>query len=298
MPPQPQPQPQPPAYAPEPLAHVDRIGDILRRVREKRGDDLGHIAQYLCIRRSYLDAIENSDYEKFPADAYVIGFLRSYAELLGLDGKEAINLYRAEMAGQRKKTLLVMPTPIAESRSPSVFILIGAAVTAILVYVLWYGLSSSDRATVSAPPPLPAATSSAPSSVPEAATVPTVPVVPVAPAAPTPAPVAESATPQAAPAPEAAKSHIVIRAAQSSWILITNKDGQAIFDRVLKPGETYKVPDDPGLTLTTGNGGGVVIALDGVDLPKLSSVAAPGPSGIIRDIPLDTARLKALAKGQ
>src|SRR5271168_5123312 len=152
--------PQPPTPTSEPPVYVERIGDILRRTRERRGDNLHHIAEYLCIRRSFLEAIEDSEYEKFPADAYVIGFLRSYADLLGLDGKEAINMYRAEMVGRRKKPVLSMPTPMPEGRSPSVFILIGAVVTAILVYASWYGISASDRATISTPSPLPSSVSS------------------------------------------------------------------------------------------------------------------------------------------
>ena len=57
----------------------ERIGDILRRERERRGDDLQQIADHLCIRRGFLTAIENSNYDEFPADIYVVGFLRSYS---------------------------------------------------------------------------------------------------------------------------------------------------------------------------------------------------------------------------
>jgi cytoskeleton protein RodZ len=304
---------QPPVPEREPQIQIERIGDILRQTRERRGDDLHHIAEYLCIRRGYLEAIEKSEYEKFPADAYVIGFLRSYAELLGLDGKECIDLYRAEMAGRRKKTTLTMPTPMPEGRSPSVFVLIGAVITAILVYAMWYGLSTSDRTVLTPPPPLPSLSSSplSPSSVSEtagsAAAVPIVPVIPpISPSAqagqpapgessPLKAAVAEPASVTSAhAASEAVKPpHLVIRAEQSSWVMISDSKGQTVFDRVLKPEETYKVPDGPGLYLTTGNGAGLILTLDGVDLPKISSGATAGSSGILRNIPLDSAHLKA-----
>jgi cytoskeleton protein RodZ len=166
---------------------------------------------------------------------------------------------------------------------------------------LWYALSSSDRAAVSTPPALPSATSS------EATTPPPVPVVSslVAPVA-TPA-VDNAALPQTIPtAPltpsttNAAgaevygatnkKTHLTIRAAQSSWILIADSDGKTVFDHVLKPGDTYKVPDTEGLTLTTGNGSGIILNLDGVDLPKLSV----GYSHVMRNVPLDPDHLKSL----
>ncbi|MDP9126677.1 MAG: helix-turn-helix domain-containing protein, partial [Pseudomonadota bacterium] len=72
--------PSPPAPERTSQGRVERIGEILRRTRERRGDDLHYIAEYLCIRRAFLEALEDSRYEEFPADAYVIGFLRSYSE--------------------------------------------------------------------------------------------------------------------------------------------------------------------------------------------------------------------------
>ena len=75
--------------------------------------------------------------------------------------------------------------------------------------------------------------------------------------------------------------------------MVVDSKGQTVFDRVLKPGETYKVPDGPGINLTTGNAAGLILTLDGVDLPKLSGGSAAGSSGIMRDIPLNAAHLKA-----
>lgn len=264
---------------------TERIGDILRRAREKRGDDLQQIADYLCIRRSFLVALENSNYEEFPADAYVIGFLRSYANLLGLDGKEAIDRYRGEMAGRRKKPVLFMPTPVTEGRTPSALIMIGAAVAALLIYIVWYGLSSSDRATVNTPPPLPTTTTSTETTSTAAVVLP-----PPSEAIAAPAPAA------AAPKPtgqvygnDGQEHHVVIRAEQTSWILIADSKGQTVFDHVLKAGDVYKVPGTDGLTLTTGNGAGLVLALDGIELPKLT-----GSSRVLRNISLSRDRLKSL----
>ncbi|MGE3623982.1 MAG: helix-turn-helix domain-containing protein [Bdellovibrionales bacterium] len=141
----------------EPTPGLERVGDILRRRRQQRGDELQPIADYLCIRKSFLVALENSDYDALPADAYVVGFLRSYAAYLGFDGTEAVNRYRGEMSGRRRKPALVLPTPIAEGRTPSALVMIGAAIVAVAIYVIWYSFSTSDRALVTAPPSLSAA---------------------------------------------------------------------------------------------------------------------------------------------
>jgi cytoskeleton protein RodZ len=277
---------------------IERIGSILKRARIQRGDDLQQIADYLCIRRSYLDAIESGDYDKLPADAYVVGFLRSYADLLGVNGQEAIEMYRAEMAGRRKKPSLILPTPVPEGRAPSVFVMVGAILSAIFIYALWYGLSSPDRATINIAPPLP--TTPAAEITPAPASPSTnLPVVATEPEATVEAlPIAQSATlvPQAKPTvpsptpTSVASTGLIIKAEQSSWILIVDNEGNTVIDRVLKPGESYGVPNKSGLTLTTGNAGGITLLVDGTDLPKLSNK----PAGIMRNISLDAERLKSL----
>lgn len=332
------------SYADEPKAYVERLGDMMKRLREQRGDDLQYIADYLCIRRNFLEALESSHYDELPADAYVIGFLRSYANYLGTDGKEAIDRYRSEMAGRRKKPTLVLPTPISEGRTPSAIIMAGAAVAALLIYVLWYGLSTSDRTAITTPPalpstavpdttpppsadatppaaattatptvlapppadtgiilsstPPPSTTSGMPPAVPAPSTIttqPTVAATPIA-AAPEVAPKkAEQPAPQVAPGGQtfndAAKdSRVTIRAVQSSWVLVTDNHGQTLFDHVMKAGETYRVPNKPGLSLTTGNGSGIALSLDGMELPRL----ATGNSHAMRNIPLDSDHLRNL----
>ena len=65
-----------PRLKPE-TAKAERIGDTLRKARTDKNDDLYLIAEYLCIKPAFLIALENSRYDEFPADAYVIGFLRT-----------------------------------------------------------------------------------------------------------------------------------------------------------------------------------------------------------------------------
>jgi cytoskeletal protein RodZ len=327
-------QPVPVYTAHEPAPGVERIGDILRRRRQQRGDDLQQIADYLCIRKSFLVALEESAYDELPADAYVIGFLRSYAAYLGFDGGDAINRYRGEMTGRRRKPALVLPTPITEGRTPSVLIMVAAATVAVLIYILWYGLSSADRAVVSAPPPMPTAptvpareaaaaapvpggialSSSPPSEtaspVAAAASAPQAPLAAAppppaqglaipAPAVAAPAPVAATAVPVAAAPPPAAEapaappSRLVVRAEKESWVVIADGKGHTLLDRVMKPGDTFAVPDQEGLKLTTGNSGGIVLVLDGKDLPKLTR-----SSSILHDIPLDLDKLAKATSGK
>lgn len=104
---------------------------------------------------------------------------------------------------------------------------------------------------------------------------------------------ADGAEPDAAQVQQAtaaegdASAKVVLRARLESWVQITNEKGEAIFSRVLRAGETYTVPAEPGLMMTTGNAGGIEILLDGKKLKSLGSVGL-----VRRDFPLDPKKLK------
>jgi cytoskeleton protein RodZ len=92
---------------------------------------------------------------------------------------------------------------------------------------------------------------------------------------------------QQAAAAEGATGKVVLRARLESWVQVTNEKGESIFSRVLRAGETYTVPNEPNLVMTTGNAGGIEIMLDGKKLKSLGSVGL-----VRRDFPLDPKKLK------
>jgi hypothetical protein len=66
---------------------VFEIGNSLREARLRQGLDFPEIEQATKIRSKYLRALEEEQFELLPAQTYVKGFLRSYADYLGLDGQ-------------------------------------------------------------------------------------------------------------------------------------------------------------------------------------------------------------------
>ncbi len=74
---------------------------------------------------------------------------------------------------------------------------------------------------------------------------------------------------------------IVLRANSDTWIQIRDTDRTVLFAGLLKPGDTYRVPDRQGLTMRAGNAGGLDILVDGKPAPSL------GPMGAVRNVPLD-----------
>jgi len=189
------------------------------------------------------------------------------------------------------------PAPAAEPASP------GAP-----------GGGAGTTATVLPPAALPAATlasppvaTSAPPTPAPVAAAPTMPAAaPVPVPAPPPAPPSAPLPPQVAalpgippgggatPVPDLphayglanGETRIVIRAVSDSWIQVRDRDRVPIFTRQLHAGDIYHVPDRPGLSMRTGHGAALEIAVDGQTVPAIGGAVRP-------NIVLDPNRLLA-----
>ena len=83
-------------------------------------------------------------------------------------------------------------------------------------------------------------------------------------------------------------ARVVITAVDDSWVQIMGPDNELLLTRILHAGDSYRVPDRPGLLMVTGNAGGLEVRVDDAIAPTL------GPLGVVlRDIALDPDRLLA-----
>src|SRR5215212_5096478 len=71
-----------------------RIGEALRRTRTRRRIDIATVEAATKVRAKYLRALENEEWDVLPGAAYAKGFLRTYADYLGLDGDALVDEYR------------------------------------------------------------------------------------------------------------------------------------------------------------------------------------------------------------
>jgi hypothetical protein len=82
---------------------VFEIGNSLREARLRQSLDFPEIEQGTKIRGKYLRALEDEQFDVLPAQTYVKGFLRSYAEYLGLDGQLYVDEYNSRfVAGEEE----------------------------------------------------------------------------------------------------------------------------------------------------------------------------------------------------
>ncbi|MEE8394248.1 MAG: helix-turn-helix domain-containing protein, partial [Rhodospirillales bacterium] len=109
----------------------------------------------LRIRNLYLEAIEDGRFQDLPGATYAIGFIRAYADHLGLDSDEVVRRYKDETSDINGKTDLVFPVPIPESGVPGGAILLVGVVIAVLAYGGWYVSSSDEESITEVISPLP-----------------------------------------------------------------------------------------------------------------------------------------------
>lgn len=70
------------------------VGEILRQTREEQGLSIKTVVDHTYIQAKFIIALECNDYTVFPAEAYTRGFLRNYAEMLGLNPAELLELFK------------------------------------------------------------------------------------------------------------------------------------------------------------------------------------------------------------
>jgi len=132
------------------------IGGSLREARLKRGLSPSDVQKAIRIRDRYLQALEEERWELLPGDAYVKGFLRTYADYLGLDGSLYVDEYNSRYAHEDGPTLV--PERFERRRRkpggggllrPLVVV---AAVVAVVAAVAAWQLSGSSGKQGAAPP--------------------------------------------------------------------------------------------------------------------------------------------------
>lgn len=271
-----------PQNNPQAELHTDMpVGEILRRGREHYGQSLQQVEANLRIRASMLMALENGQVDQLPGKAYALGFVRSYAEYLGLDGDKMVQLYKQQSLGNRIAPDLHFPIPASESKLPPWPLAVACAIIGVVLIGVWAFYNGDDRSAVE--------------------NIPSVAEVMgegdfVGPKLPNNweelkarRDMVETQTVEEKIAPE--EEGIVLNIVENSWVEIRDANGKAIVSQVLKKGEQYFVPDRPDLTMSLGNASGVEIVLDGKALPLL------GRRGQVRrNISLDSESLKALAQ--
>jgi cytoskeleton protein RodZ len=276
---------------------LETVGQDLRAARLRRGDEIAAVSRALKIRKDHLEALENDRMEDLPGKTYAIGFIRSYARHLGLDAELYVERIKRDISGRAEEQSRE-PAPIHsdDRRLPMGWRIVAGAVALLLIAGGWHLLSSNSGSNQPVPPapvlspPKPALAAARPVPPPQAPSVaPATPSVingAVSDPAKVAAQPAATAKPPVAPAPVQAAAlpavpgagqvygaknrnpRVILRVRGDSRVTVRDSDGQILLNRDLKRGDSYQVPNLPGVTLATDDGSAVEVDVDGVAMGR------------------------------
>lgn len=125
-----------------------KVGGMLHDARLKKGLKIADIAKELYIRPAYLEAIESSNYDEIPEPPYGIGFIRSYAEFLGLNSSRIVQLFKEETDANSKADDVYVLEPQAEATVPNKKYLLVSLGAIAALYLAWFAYNESQNIDV------------------------------------------------------------------------------------------------------------------------------------------------------
>src|SRR5439155_18432542 len=128
------------------------IGSSLRAARMRQKLELSQAEHETRIRAKYLGALEDERFEVLPGPAYTKGFLRTYADYLGLDAQRFVDEYKTRFVAEEEPAAPA-PTRIRRRRFALAPWLLAVVALAASIAVLAWRLSSSGSHHATPAPP-------------------------------------------------------------------------------------------------------------------------------------------------
>jgi cytoskeleton protein RodZ len=272
--------------------HMTNFGASLKRARESKGISLDQIAKETRISTRFLAAIENEEFHLLPGGVFNRGFVRSFAERVGLDPDQTVADYERLVSprepaetGPSAAQASKVERPKPDRRLYPIAIGILALAIVIFYVVTRESNQKAETATSSAPvvstPP-----EQTPTPAPSPATTETNTAPSTAQELPTPAPPAS--VPPAPPAPVANTQALTLDIAvtETTWIRVRSDGNSVIPGEILEPGMTRKFTAENSISISVGNAAGLTLKINDMPLKPL------GKSGQVRSVTITPATLK------
>lgn len=282
------------------MASLREIGQTLKSAREAQGLGLDELSARSRISVRHLVAIEEGNEADLPEVFYVRGFLKKYAEAVGLSPTEVADAYRTAPIPQPTEA------PRGVAVGPIAYYMLIVALIGVALFLAWHfqprvsvvaespspvpstpvatpspspspqaqaaasGVVASDHAATGAVAVASPASSPAPTQPPSPAVRPSAPVSPQAsaPASPKPTAAATAAptpkpTPRSTPKPTPATKQVSLFIQERAWVEV-QVDGVVQFEGLMLPGTSRRFSGQT-IVITAGNAGGVRLTLNGQD---------------------------------
>lgn len=257
----------------------ETVGQYLRKEREKRNVSLDAVAKVTRITRENLQALEKDDFQVISAPVFVRGFLRNYANYLGLDPKEVIARYDSQTdllpVPQDKEP---PPTPRKENPIFKTLLFLSILLVGVAFSFYYYQKTSGPTSAPSpsagvAPSPAPGGQPSSSKVTPPKGKTETRALQPEKGKKPS-----DKLQTAATPLPDidqTKEQRHVLRAVamEKTWLRIVADDRQ-VSDVLLQPRETSTWTARRKFAITLGNAGGVELFFNGTSQGRLGDAGA------------------------
>ena len=248
---------------------MTNFGATFKRARESKGISIEQIAGETRISARFLLAIEAEEFHVLPGGIFNRGFIRAYAEKVGLDTDQALADYeRLVNIPEATEAPATATAPPAKRRRPLYPVAIAGVI--LLIAIVYLGTRESSNTKQIASPPAAPPPASAPSATPS----------------PPPAPEPAPAVPEPEPPAPAEALRIDIQVKETTWIKVY-ADGKTVNPgEILEPGTTRHFAAQDSIILSTGNAGGLLLKINDIPAKEL------GQRGEVRQFRITPSNLK------
>jgi cytoskeletal protein RodZ len=274
---------------------MEKLGQILRREREKRGLTIDALAQQTRINALYFHAIEEGDRKSLPGGFFYRSFLRQYARLLELPDSvyqdeitRSLEQETQEIPSLPERHIDVPPMPTgttdraAETRRwvirlAGLVAVVALATMLYTVYLRWRTPAEVAENKAAEPPPIamPAPAEPVPAPAVEATPIPP-PGTPPEPSGATP-PTSPVTTPEADAPVDSAPVRLRLAATEAVWVEVW-ADGRRVFNNLMNASEARSFGAQTKIRVLLGNAGGMNLEWNG------RAVEPVAPRGQVRTV--------------
>jgi cytoskeletal protein RodZ len=260
------------------------VGEIFRKSRETKGYNLNDIALHLNISSTHLEAIEADDYNALPQKVYAVGFVRAYANVLGLDSEKMAYLFKIQAYGKKQtdehKQFLKPEGKEVSLRDTigdnwqiipillSFVIIVGGVIALLYVLISWLITPSDEEGQIRVP--------EVPASMLEQSEDPFI------------VPATNVDTPQTLAEPmdiivrpdeggrsygvDALEGALALKVTSDTSVEIMDvQSGQALFSQIFNKGDVIYLAEDQDVLISSTNAGAIVVYLDNLKLGLLGN---------------------------
>ena len=253
---------------------MTNFGASFKKARESKGISLVQIAGETRISTRFLAAIENEEFHLLPGGIFNRGFVRTFAEIVGLDPDQAVADY-ARVAEVREPNDALASASARPGKGERHLYSAAVGILALAIAIFYVATREPGPSTQTASPP-PAIEHSVVQPAPLTAPPETTP--------------AASTITERQPQPPANPHGLTldIEAREKTWIKVSSDGTSVNPGEILQPGMTRKFTAQSSIYISIGNAAGLALKINDIPLKPL------GKSGEVRSVTITTDNLKDL----